>query len=446
MAALLDQAANVSLPAAPRSFSAWLTKPRVLVGGFAGLHVLFLVALLPTILTGDVLGDLPLYRDWAIAGLDLGQWPGIATDWVYPVGALVPIVAAALAGPALYQLLWFLMTTALNAASVYMLATGAGRRGYRAAWWWMLVLLIMSPVALLRLEGITAPMAIIGLTLIARRPAVAAVILSAATWIKVWPAALILALVVACRRRWVILITGVAFTLGVVVLVYALGGIQFLTSFVATQSNRGLQLEAPITTPWLWMTVLGVPGTYIWQNLNLNTEEVSGPGDAIAAAVTDPAMLLAVALVLTLIFLALRRGTQETRLLLVGSLALVTTFVVFNKVGSPQYMLWFAPVVALGIREAWREWRTPAMLMLAIAGLTTAVFPILYLPLIAGNAAAAAILTTRNTFVIVLFCWAVGRLWSMARRVPGEGALQAGRRRDGEFGVASDLTGRSDQA
>jgi hypothetical protein len=380
-------------------------------------------------------------------GLDLGLWQGISTDWVYPVGALVPIVAAALAGPLLYQLLWFLMTTTLNATSVYILARGGvGRSGYRAAWWWMLVLLIMSPVALLRLEGITAPLAVIGLTLIARRPAIAAVILSAATWIKVWPAALILALVVACRKRWTVLITGVAFTLAVVIVVAALGGIQFLASFVSMQSDRGLQLEAPVTTPWLWMSILGVPGTYIWQNMSINTEEVTGPGDTIAAAVTDPAMLLAVALILTLILLAVRRGVAETKLLLVGSLALVTTLVVFNKVGSPQYMLWIAPVIAIGIRENWREWKTPAILMLVIAGLTTAVFPILYLPLVAGNAGAAAILTTRNTLVIVLFGWAVGRLWSMTRRVPADGALAARRRRDRELGVARDLAGRSDQA
>jgi hypothetical protein len=425
----------------------WLTKPRVLAGGFAGLHALFLVALLPTILAGDVLGDLPLYRAWAIEGLDVSQWQGISVDWVYPVGALVPIVAAALAGPALYQLLWFLMTTALNAASVYTLATGGTRRrGYRAAWWWMLVLLIMSPVALLRLEGITAPMVVIGLTLIARRPAVASLILSAATWIKVWPAALILTLVVACRKRWTVLITGVGFSIAVVILVSALGGIQFITGFVSTQSDRGLQLEAPVTTPWLWMSVLGVPGSYIWQNMNLNTEEVSGPGDTIAAAVTDPAMLIAVVVILTLILVALRRGAAETGLLLVGSLALVTALVVFNKVGSPQYMLWIAPVIALGIRDGWREWKTPAILMVVIAGLTTAVFPILYLPLVAGNPGAAAILTTRNALVIVMLGWAAGRLWSMARRVPADDALPTRRRRDGELGVARNLTGRSDQA
>jgi hypothetical protein len=109
-------------------------------------------------------------------------------------------------------------------------------------------------------------------------------------------------------------------------------------------------------------------------------------------------------------------------------------------------MLWIAPVIAIGIRENWREWKTPAILMLIIAGLTTAVFPILYLPLVAGNAGAAAILTTRNTLVIVLFGWAVGRLWSMTRRVPADGALAARRRRDRELGVARDLAGRSDQA
>ncbi|WP_104129839.1 hypothetical protein [Cryobacterium sp. N21] len=76
-----------------------LQRPRTLVLGFLGLHTVFLFALLPTILTGGVLGDLPLYRTWAELGLEHGVWQGIDTEWVYPIGAMLPIALAGIAGP-----------------------------------------------------------------------------------------------------------------------------------------------------------------------------------------------------------------------------------------------------------------------------------------------------------------------------------------------------------
>ncbi len=393
----------------------WYERRKNVIWAFVGLHVAFLIALSPAIFTGDALGDLPLYRSWAFAGLGLGEWEGISLQWVYPIGALVPIVAAALAGPLLYQLLWFLMTTALNALSIVVLTKDGKANSFRAAWWWMLFLLLMSPVALLRLEGITAPLVVIGLTLVARRPVVASFLLSAAAWIKVWPAAVVLALVTAERRRWTILCGGIALTLAIVVTVYAFGGIRFIDGFIAMQSDRGLQLEAPISSLWLWMADLGVPGAYIWVNTSINAEEVTGPGDSIAAGVMDIAMLGVVLAILALMIWILRTRRQDAGLFLVGSLALVTALVVFNKVGSPQYMLWIAPVVVVGLRFDWRGWRTPAVLLMVIAALTTIVFPILYIPLTEGDMGVAALLTARNGLLVAVLVWAVAQLWAMAR-------------------------------
>ena len=45
-------------------------KPRNLLWGFVGIHVVYLLGLLPNIVAGTVEGDLPLYRRWAIAALD----------------------------------------------------------------------------------------------------------------------------------------------------------------------------------------------------------------------------------------------------------------------------------------------------------------------------------------------------------------------------------------
>ncbi len=416
----VDETVAIDAVGQPTSPYSWFERRKNVLGAFVGLHALFLVSLGPTILGGSVLGDLPLYRTWAIDGLDYGQWPGLSVPWVYPVGALVPIVLAALAGPYFFQLIWFVMITALNGWSILVLIRGGSSAGYRAAWWWMLFLLVMSPVALLRLEGITAPLVVIGLTFLARRPVIAGVLLSVAAWIKVWPAAVVLAVVIAHRRRWRVLAAAGGVTAAIVVAVTALGGVRLVSGFVTAQAERGLQLEAPVTTVWLWMSDLGAPNTYVWQNSLLSTEEVSGPGDSVAVAVMGWAMPIALALILALVVWVLRAVGPQTSLVLLASLALVTALVVFNKVGSPQYVLWIGPVVAVGIWADPSAWRIPSLLLLSIAGLTTLIFPILYIPLIDGNVAAATVLTLRNLLLLVLFGWAIARLFALRR---GDGRI-----------------------
>lgn len=374
------------------------------------------MALLPTILRGGALGDLALYRTWAETGLHFGVWHGIQEPWVYPIVALVPIVAAALGGPVLYQLHWFLMTTVLNALAVIVL-TDSGRKksGYPAAWWWLLASFILSPVGLLRLEGIVAPLVIVALVLLQRRPAVAGVLLAVATWIKVWPIAIVLAIVGGARRRSAVISTFMGVSLGIAVVVVLLGGGAHLLSFAGMQTGRGLQLEAPVSTPWVWMAALGQPGSYIYQNAELATREVTGVGAHGAAALMTPLLAASVALIMVLIALARRNNHDREYLVLHGALTIAVALIVFNKVGSPQYMLWLVPIVVAGLASDLQRWRTPAALVLLTSVLTTLIFPIFYLPLAAGNLAAVTLLTTRNVLLIGLMLWSLWRLVQLAR-------------------------------
>ena len=394
--------------------------PRALLWGFVGIHIVYLLGLLPNIINGTVEGDLPLYRRWAIAAEGFSQWPGISFEWVYPIGAILPISVSNIAGPQFYQLLWFVLIAALNAASIIVLSKkGQSRRGIVASWWWLGILTLLSPVALLRLEGITAPIVIIALVLIARRPIVASVLLALATWIKVWPGAIFLAIIAAFPMRRIAVITGAVFSLGVAAIVWAAGGLQYLFGFAQMQSDRGLQLEAPVTTPWLWLAIMKHPGSYIFNNTDIATREVVGPYDHLAVSLMTPVMAISVVAVLGLVVWAKHRGADASRLLLVAALALTACVVVFNKVGSPQYMLWIAPIIAVGITQGWRAWRTPALLMIAISLLTTMVFPIFYMPLIDGNPVVALMLTGRNMLVVVLLGWAVREIIYLGARAAG---------------------------
>jgi hypothetical protein len=403
--------------------------PHAIWWAFAALHGTVMLALTPLMVAGDVTGDLPLYRSWASGALADGRWPVLDYDWVYPAGALGPIVLSNILGESLYQFVWLLLLTAANAGGVWLL-TDRGRKTVdaTAAWWWLLILFLLAPVGFLRLEGFSAPMVVAALLLLATRPRVAGVLLAVATWIKVWPAAVIAAAVAVSRSRGTIVGAGVATSAAIVGLVVVGGGASHLDSFVTMQSSRGLQLEAPMSMPWVWLSMLGVPGSSVYENVGLATNEVMGPGDSWLIE-GSTGFMLGVLIVLALLTAVAARGlpgarrgaraVDETGVVLLGALALTTTFVTLNKVGSPQYVLWIAPVVAVGLALRPEQFRVPSVLVAWTAGLTTLVFPILYLALLDLNPFAVVVLTVRNALLVVLFGWCVLRVLSEALAAVG---------------------------
>ncbi len=132
------------------------------------------------------------------------------------------------------------------------------------------------------------------------------------------------------------------------------GGAAHLLSFVGQQSGRALQIEAPLATPFMWAAALGVPGAAVYYNREILTFEVSGAGR------TPPPRLHTAD--------GRRRdrrgapGTvgrppwsHRTEAAPLLALLLVAALVGANKVGSPQYIGWFAvPVVWGSSRSAQR--------------------------------------------------------------------------------------------
>lgn len=399
---------------------------RGLIAGLIAFHLAYTIALLPTMIAGSAEGDLPLYRSWAASSLR-GFGPVFTEPWVYPAGALLPILLPLFAGNGGYQALWLLMLTLLNVAALGVLTRWfRDRSAFPAAWWWLAFEFLLAPISMLRLEGVTAPLLLIALLLVAQRPRVAGALIAAATWIKVAPAAIAAAAVTASRHRWAIATGGLITSAIVAGGVILGGGGRNLFSFLAVQGDRSLQLEAPVATPWVWGAVLGLDDFDIYQDYELATRAVTGPGADEAAAAIDALMPVAFSIIALLLVAARIRlarspllagsSAAEQQLLLLGGFALTGALIVFNKVGSPQYMLWLTPIVVVGIATAPGMWRGPARTMAAIAFLTTLVFPILYLPLIDAAAFPTLVLTARNVLVVGFFLWSCLELTRAAVR------------------------------
>ena len=82
------------------------------------------------------LGDVSVvYRFWMDQAMQ-GTWVGIDTAWVYPIVALVPMLASLLFGADQYASTWLSMVMILNAVA-FGFVTGWGRSRERVTlgWW-----------------------------------------------------------------------------------------------------------------------------------------------------------------------------------------------------------------------------------------------------------------------------------------------------------------------
>jgi hypothetical protein len=360
------------------------------------------------------LGDVSwVYRGWVERALLSDYWVGIHTDWVYPILALLPMLAAAVAGFEFYSSTWLTLVMLLNAGA-FALLTGVGRtaRNQGAAWWWLGFLALLGPIAVGRLDAVTVPLALAAVLWLGKRPAVAGALLTVAAWIKVWPAAVALAAVVALRDRAKIL--GAAVGTSLVVLLGALlyGSGAHVFSFLTTQTDRGMQIEAPVATPWLWHALI-TGGSSLSYDTAILTFQVEGPGVGVAADVVTPALAVVVLAVLLLGWRATRAGARPEALFPVLALAVVISLIAVNKVGSPQFVCWLAVPVIAGLLARAVPFRVPAVLALALAALTQIVYPHLYGALISLHPLMLATLTVRNLLYFVLLAWAVRVLWRL---------------------------------
>jgi hypothetical protein len=164
--------------------------------------------------------------------------------------------------------------------------------------------------------------------------------------------------------------------------------------------------------------VLGIRDSAILYDHDMLTFEVTGPGVEIVSAIMTPLLVVGAAAVAALGAYRAWRGATFLWLFPPLSLAFVLVLILFNKVGSPQYMTWLIAPLAVGLVIDRRRWWGPAVLGLGMALITQIVYPLLYAGLLSAGALPAALLTTRNALVAVLLVWVVVRLMRLPHRTP----------------------------
>src|SRR5690606_36307564 len=148
-------------------------------------------------------------------------------------------------------------------------------------------------------------------------------VLTGATWIKVWPAALVGALMIVAKDRWRILAVALGASGGIIAVALLAGSGGNVFSFITQHTARGLQVEAPVSTFWLWRIFAGDSGVSVYYDKHILTWQLSGSGVAETAALMTAVQLVGVIGIIALAVFAVRGGATATELFAPLSLAFV---------------------------------------------------------------------------------------------------------------------------
>lgn len=231
------------------------------------------------------------------------------------------------------------------------------------------------------------------------------------------PAALLWLLAPKRNRRWRAagVIVG-SFVVSLFVLnavFYAAWGEGYLRSFTY-HLDRGVQLETTYAGVIAAFDGFGQPLGVLKQ---FGAYELSTPFTSVVKTLA-PGLLIAAFAAVAGRFWWKRPalGTQRREpALLVLTVLFLLGFILTNKVFSPQYLLWIAPLLG-ALYGARADLRFGAGIFLIVAVLSQVVFPRFYDQLTELRPALIAVLNLRNATLLALFAWLLWRLPALIKR------------------------------
>lgn len=366
------------------------------------------------------MNDVLLYGYW-LQQIQFGNPVfGISQDFVYPYPALAPMLLAKLFGGQSGILVgWATLVALLNSLAVGTLTAWgrAGKSAKLAALFWVSFLLLLGPAGVARIDAISAAVAVFGLVALSKDRIVLAISLfTFGAWIKIWPVALAVSAFISAKKKLLVVYAAVLSVAAVLTFALAAGANSSLFSFIFKQGSRGIQIESPIAMIWIWAAKFGVADTGIYYDKEIITNQVYGSQVELISFLMTPAMFFALAITVLLGYRAIRAGADRNQVFAAMSLTAVLDLIVFNKVGSPQFMAWLAiPMMALILFKAKKLW-LPITGLLLIAFTTNLIYPILYIDLMGLGDLSVVTLTLRNLLLIAMLVHANLRLGELSKK------------------------------
>jgi len=343
---------------------------------------------------------------------------GIQQNFVYPYVSLVPMLLAKVIGGGAGILVgWSVLVALLNFfATASLVKWGRGTAaGFAAAWAWVVFLFILGPAGVGRIDAIAASVAVLGLVAFSNgRVGMAMVAFTFGAGVKIWPIALAAAAFIADKKKKLMSTATLITVLCVLLFALVAGGNSSVLSFIFTQGGRGIQIESPMAMFWIWAAKLGVPNVGIYYDKEIITNQVYGALVDEVSALSTLVLIGALLITVALTWRASRAGADRNQIFALSALTGVLDLIVFNKVGSPQFMAWLAlPLIAIIYFQINKSWYSVASIF-AIGVLTNLVYPVFYMDLMGLGDWSVALLTVRNILLIALLVHANIRLGALS--------------------------------
>jgi hypothetical protein len=355
------------------------------------------------------MNDVLLYGWWLQLMQQGQQVFGLAQPFVYPYVSLLPMwLALFLGGPAGILVGWCSLVAILNTVAIGFLTNWgrAGNRNFMAAWFWLGYLALLGPSGVGRIDAIAAALAVIGVVAFAKdRLFTAVTLFTFGAWIKIWPFALVISAFIADKQKRLVSYAFATVLSAVFLFAFFMGANAHVLSFVFTQGDRGIQIESPIATIWLWFAKLGIGHAGIYFDKEIITNQIFGDLVDLFSKLMTPVMFGALAITVWLGYRAFKVGAKRNSIFATLGLTAVLDLIVFNKVGSPQFMCWIAVPVIAWIYFGQKISFFPAIAVSLIALLTNLVYPVFYLDLMGLGNTSMILLTARNLLLIGLLVW-----------------------------------------
>jgi hypothetical protein len=384
---------------------------------------------------GSVLGDVTIYRGWAHV-LASGTYPVHDTQWQYPpAAALIFLVPQVLTHFGLsYIIAFFLFALAADFA-VYTLLLGHADRNAAAddavphltgVWIWVIGGFAMGPLLLMRYDVIVTALAVGGLVAapaasVRTRWSLRGALIGLGTMVKAWPGTLILGLPPHGPGR-----RALAWAVGTAV---AVTGILSLSltgafSFLSGQSNRGIEVESVLASPFMVASWLGYPVKVVHA---YGSFQISGPGISVVSSFAELLTVVGVGIVLWWRLLRFRPRCWTPALMYDTAFTVVLVLVVTSRVLSPQYLIWLLGLAAVVLTENGPLRRAtvlarPAWLVVCCVLVTQFEFPLLFGEVMGGQFWGTSLVALRNLVLVCACVQALRALWQAGAREPAEPA------------------------
>ena len=203
-----------------------------------------------------------------------------------------------------------------------------------------------------RYDVIPAAFTVMGLYLyLSSRYSLAFLIMAVATMIKLYPALILLAMLIPflLRKDWRMLFMGVLVSLAVCVLSelpFLIDNYQTAFAYLGYHSDRGIQVES-LAASFLFLYNVLVPGS-VTIGFSFGSHNLEGPAADALVPFMNYILIASILAIIVFTVLRLHRSGNKDNLfgiVCITAELLLMAFVIFGKVYSAQYMIWIIAII-----------------------------------------------------------------------------------------------------